>query len=406
MCAVSLARPLTSGPAIVAVLTAAFFAGPTRSGELAARQAAVPRPGPPPATVWHLEGEGHGRPASDEDTAYFLSKRHEVVAVAAAGGAARWARSTAEPGDSTEGSALVLAGPVVVAGDYNLVGLDRATGSVRWRFVPALGYGPGVYLGEASGNFVLAGSPAGRLYAVSSATGELAWSATVANDGRTTVFPPVTDGAVVAAGYTTFLAPNTGGVVLLDAHTGRELWRAAFRRAAEPFLGTGSTGGPVLTPSAVVASSGDGTVYAFSRRDGSILWTLPPVSPRPLAFQIPGSLAPAAAGADYRPLARNGQTLFAGSLNGRVVAYDMTTRRERWSYADPRSGSVSFALVTDGRSVYVPFVSGIHVALDASTGRERWRTADAKDAFNWPAAPAGDRVYLAGGKGGFVAVRQ
>src|SRR4051812_19034822 len=93
-----------------------------------------------PAVVWHVGGEGHGRPAIDGGSVYFLSSRHEVLALDASSGRERWRQSTSEPGPATEGSAVVVAGPVVVAGDYNLVAFDRITGTFRWRFVPAIGY--------------------------------------------------------------------------------------------------------------------------------------------------------------------------------------------------------------------------------------------------------------------------
>src|SRR4051812_12027945 len=82
-------------------------------------QRPAPRAAPVPTALWQTEGEGRGRPAIDGTTAYFLSKRHEVLALDTADGAVRWRQGTREPGDSTEGSALVLSGSVVVAGDYN-----------------------------------------------------------------------------------------------------------------------------------------------------------------------------------------------------------------------------------------------------------------------------------------------
>ena len=369
-----------------------------------ARQLAVPRPVPPPQVVWWVTGEGHGRPVVDRDTVYFLSSRHEVVAVAPDTGAVRWRHATGEPGDTTAGSALTVAGSTVIAGDYNLVGFDRTTGAVRWRFTAPLGYGPGIYLGEVSGTTVLAGSPAGRLYAVYATTGELRWSAEIVRQLPTTVFQPATDGTVVAAGYTTFTAPPVGGVVLLDFATGRELWRARFPTAPDPLLGTGYGSGLLLTRSAIVASSGDGSVYGFSRADGSQLWVLPPLAvPPPFSSPFP---VPPGPGADYRPLARSGGLLIVGSLKGRVTAFDAITRRERWTHAVAGGGSVAFALTADDEAVYVPLASGRHLALDASTGRERWRTADPRDDFLWPAFLAGNHVYLAGGRGGFIAVRR
>jgi len=358
-----------------------------------------------PHVVWHVQGSGHGRPAIDGGSVYFLSNQHEVIALDATRGTDRWRQNTNEPGATTEGSAVVVAGPVVVAGDYNLVAFDRITGEFRWRFVPAVGFAPGIYLGDVSRGLVFAGSPAGRVYAVSSLSGELIWSSVVATDGRTTVFQPATDGTDLVAGYTTFASPHTGGVVVFDPVTGKERWRAAFPRARDPQIGTGSTGNPILVRGLVIASSGDGTIYAFDRADGSIRWTIPPVPGLPPILQGPFPL-PDSSGPDYRPLASNGRTLFAGSLKGAVSAYDITTHREKWRYDDPHSGSVSFGLVCDDRYVYTPYASGHHVALDQLNGRERWKTPDARDGFVWMANAIDGFVYLAGGHGGFVALNR
>jgi outer membrane protein assembly factor BamB len=352
--------------------------------------------------VWHTDGAGHGRPAVDGGSVYFLSSRHEVVALDASNGTERWRQNTNEPGATTEGSAIVVAGPVVVAGDYNLVAFDRINGTFRWRFVPAIGFAPGIYLGDVSRGLVFAGSPAGRVYAVSSLSGELVWSAVVATDGHTTVFQPATDGTDLVAGFTTFVSPHTGGVVVIDPVTGNERWRATFPQAHDPQIGTGSTGNPILVGDLVVASSGDGTIYGFDRARGFIRWSIPPIPGLPPILQGPFPL-PDSPGPDYRPLASTARMLFAGSLKGPVIAYDLTTLHEKWRYEDPNSGSVSFGLVSDDRYVYVPYASGHHVALDQFTGAERWQTPDARDGFVWMATAIDGLVYLAGGHGGFVA---
>lgn len=380
-------------------LTVVLVACATSTGRPS--QVAAPGPGSPPAVIWQIPGEGHGRPAADRDTAYFLSARHEVTAVTRATGVVRWRQSTGEPGGATEGSALTVAGPVVVAGDYNLVAFDRETGGLRWRFAPPFGYGPGYYLGETSGTTVLAGSPASHVYAVDARTGELRWSTEVVHSRMTTVFQPATDGRVVVAGFTTFTAPPTGGVVLLDFATGAELWRARFPPAGDPLIGAAFGGGLLLFKSTVVASSSDGSVYGFSNADGSISWRLPPLIVAP-PFRTPVPIEPEP-GADCRPLARVADRLIVGSLKGRVLAFDLATRRQLWTHEVTGGGSVAFAMAADDRHVYVPLASGRHLALDASTGRERWRTGDPRDDFIWPALPAGHRVYLAGGRGGFIA---
>jgi outer membrane protein assembly factor BamB len=358
-----------------------------------------------PAVIWRTSGEGRGRPATDGSTAFFLTARHEVLALDAKTGVLNWRRSTGEPGESTAGSAVVVVGSVVVAGDYNLVAFDRQTGSIRWRFIPAVGYAPGLYLGDTAGSLVLAGSPAGRIYALLPATGDLLWTVQVI-DGPATVFAPATDGRVVAAGYTVFGSPATGGVVCVDAASGRERWRAVFPRSPDPLLGTGSAGGPVIAGTAVIASSGDGRVYGFDRDTGAVLWSLPAVDRIPPIIQGPLKLPGSMTSADYRPLAASRSLLFVGSLKGDVIAYDLATRREAWRHLDLPQGSVSFGLASDDRSVYVPYASGRHAALAIATGHQRWRTTDPADGLIWPSASDARRVFMAGRQGGFIAVRK
>ena len=195
-------------------------------------------------------------------------------------------------------------------------------------------------------------------------------------------------------------------VALLDLATGRQVWRTAFPRAVDPLLGTGSTGGPIIADRVVVASSGNGTVYGFDRTSGSIVWTVPSIDTIPTIIRGPLALPETSTGPDYRPLARSGQIVIVGSLKGDVVAYDLATRQERWRYLDASNGSVAFAIASDDQSVYVPFVSGRHVALALSNGAERWRTSNAADGFSWPSASDGTRIFMAGDKGGFIAIRR
>ena len=67
--------------------------------------------------LWHAEGHGWGRPAADASTVYFLTMAHEVEARDANTGALRWRALTGEPGPTTAGSTVMLAGDVVIAGD-------------------------------------------------------------------------------------------------------------------------------------------------------------------------------------------------------------------------------------------------------------------------------------------------
>ncbi len=351
------------------------------------------------STIWRVEGQAWGSPAVDGSTVYFLGKTHEVVALDTETGVERWRAHTGEAGLATSGSAVFIAGDVVAAADYNVVAFDRRDGSLRWRFTPTDGYAPGIYLGAPSGELIFSGSPAARVYAIDHRTGTARWSSLVVDDGKTTVFQPVTDGEIVAAGYTTFTAPQTGGIVVLDAATGRERWRAPFPRPADPLLDSSWAGGPLLTQDIVIAVSGEGVIFAFDRQSGSLLWTLPKWSTTPAEPAIRHER-------DFRPLTRSVERMFVGSLSGDVVAYHLADRREQWRYSSARNGSIAFRMTSDESAVYVPYVDGCLVALDSVTGRERWRTSDRFAGFTWTPAISGDRVYASDFVSGFFAFKR
>jgi outer membrane protein assembly factor BamB len=275
-----------------------------------------------------------------------------------------------------------------VAGDYDIVAFDRVSGAIRWRFVPHDGYGAGIYLGAARNGLVFAGSPAGRLYAIDQRTGQERWSAHIADGVTTTVFEPVTDGRVVAAGYTTFVAPNTGGVVVVDARTGRLQWLKAFPRSGDPLLAANWAGGPVISGDVIAATSGDGVIHAYSRASGADRWTIPAVD----------ATGVGTATHDFRPLVISKQTLVAGSLTGQVVAYDTQHQRERWRYSNPFDGAVLFNITSDDETVYVPYITGRLVAIALADGTPRWRIGND---FKWLPGLARNAVFVTGSTTGF-----
>lgn len=344
-------------------------------------------------SVWHIGGQGRGAPAADQSTAYFLSTQNKLLAVNTASGKVLWKRAVQEQQQLTQGSTLLVAGSLVLVGAYDVLAFSRLDGALRWRFVPTEGYGPGLYLGDSEDGLVFTGSPAGRIYAVEEATGRLRWSATVSTEGKTTVFAPTVDGDLVAAGYTHFVAPPRGGVVAFNAQTGQECWRTDFPRDHGEGGSTGWAGGPILLKNVIVAASGDGTVYGFDRASGAISWSIPPVKVQ----QDPHFVVEH----DFRALASSGGTLFAGSLTGYVVAYDLSTREERWRYSSLRDGSVTFKIRSDDETVFVPYFSGTLVAVGTVDGVEQWRIDDEQAGFYWPPATTRDGLFLASSKLGF-----
>jgi len=349
------------------------------------------------ARAWTVPGAAVGGPAADETTAYFLSKQHEVVAVDAASGAVRWRRPTNESGFGGTGGTVVVSGPVVVVGDDNLLGIDRRAGTLLWRFEPDDGYGPGFYLGyEATADGVIyAGSPSGRLYAVDTLTGRPRWSTAVATDGKTTIYPPRFNGPYVAAGYTEFVAPSLGGLVLLDAATGRILWKRAFPAPRDRSLSVNWAGGPVFVDDLVVVSAGDGIIHAYDVASGNERWSLPPVSVQPGNLIDPTR--------DFRGLSVSGRTLVSGSLTGEIVGYDLDSREERWRYSAGRLGSVIFRIEAIGDIVCIPFAGGTLVALQAGEGTEVWRLGDWAASILWPPVLWKDLVIVSGAVDGFSA---
>jgi outer membrane protein assembly factor BamB len=382
---------------IIATSTLLLIIGYGRGWRNLSGQVAVPRPGihHTLSPLWNVAGQGRGLPTADSTTAYFLSSDHAVTAVDTATGAIRWKQSTGEPGDSTQGSAVVVAGATIVAGDYDLIGFDRTTGAIRWRFVPTDGYAPGIFLGAQANGVVYSGSGAGRAYAVDEATGKVRWSTLVVPGGMTTAYEPVADADIVAVSYTTFTAPAVGGVAVIDAASGRLRWRTPFPRPSNASLNTNTTGSLVVTPDSIIAPAGDGEVVAFDRSTGAVRWIIPKLT----------GVAPGFGPTEYdiRTVARIGNTLFTSSLFGYVVAYSLETRNELWRYDGTENGSVGTRMTTDDRTLYVPFISLRLVALNASNGTERWGIGDEKSPFTWPAFPFGDRVFVSSYKAGYFA---
>ena len=372
--------------------------------------------------------EGWGRPAVDSVRVYFLSKRHELIAVARESGVEKWRAPLGSGTPLTAGTTVLVAGATVVAGDGDVFGIDRDTGAPKWRFTLAPEDAPGRYLGEATGGLVLTGSRSGRIYGVDAESGALRWVSASLGD-HTLVYAPAADAddvtnddrtderemgregrtaggerrerrekdvrdlGTVAVTYTDFsTTPRSGGVVLLDAARGSVRWRTPFPHRG-PDIAAGATGGPVLTGPVVAAASGDGTVYGFDRHSGAVVWTVPPV----------GSNDPAGDGAprveDVRALASARRTLVVTSLAGTVVAVDPRNGSERWRSGSPLDGSVAFAAVTDGRLAYLPHVSGWLVAVDLADGLERWRVGGSAVRFEHPPAVVEHRVYVTSAEG-------
>ena len=345
-----------------------------------------------PAPVWTVAGEGRGTPALGKTTAYFLSRRHEVLAVDVQSGAVIWKAVTGEPGDQTMGSVAVLSNGVLLVGDYNVVAFDARSGRKQWRFIPEEGYGPGIYLSPSTKDgLAYTGSPAATMFAIEVESGRARWTTRIDSGAKVTVHQPHICRELMIAGYTRFAESNTGGIVALDRSRGSLRWRTEF-----PSAGAHSqtyAGGPVCFEDTAAVASGDGTIYGLHIETGSIRWTIPRANLGGDKAFDNTDIQP-----DYRPLAHAHGRLIVGSLTGRVIAYDLKSNRELWT-SEPSGGtSVALRLAVDRDVVYVPHMNGLLTALDISDGRELWRMKT-ESGFSWPPAISRDRILLSSSAG-------
>jgi outer membrane protein assembly factor BamB len=303
----------------------------------------------------------------------------------------RWKATTGEPGESTNGSRLLLAGSLVIAGDYDIVAFDRVSGERRWRFAPPNGYGAGIYLGTTAGEAIYAGSPSGTLFAVDT-SGSLRWRATLANDDRATVFEPIVAGRHVVAAFVSFGEHPTGGLAAYDRESGALVWRAAWPRATD-VAGSLPTGSVIAADQFVIATGRDGAIHAFDRDTGLARWSAPGLEDARVGWPDAPN--------DFRALATTSNLVIAGSLSGVVAAYDVATGRERWRRR-PSSASVALEIAADEDRVYVPYMSGDWHVIDAKDGTALWHLGDATSAFRWRPAVAGGRYFVTS-TGGFFA---
>jgi outer membrane protein assembly factor BamB len=371
-------------------------------GAAIAGQRAVARPGPPAKVAWAVNIGAWGRPAADGTMAFFLTGAHDVVAVSAADGHVVWAQATGDA-DPDVGTGVNVSGETVVAGDYDLTAYDRASGQLLWKFAPREGYAPGASLGDVRDGVVVTGSSDGRVHAVDLQSGQARWTAVLTANTSTHVYGPIIAGDLVVAGYTTFRAPTTGGVVALDVLTGEARWHVALPASSNPLVGVGAAGSPLRVDDLVVVSNRDGSIHGLRRADGAAVWRIEGLD-LPL---IPNSPIPEPPGPkpDIRALARSGRRLFAGSLTGHVVAYDLDTRARRWRHLGAQNGSIGFQIAADDRTVYFPAFSGRLTAVRIADGTERWRYGDYLNRVLWPPALVGNRAYVSG-LGGFAALEK
>jgi outer membrane protein assembly factor BamB len=220
------------------------------------------------------------------------------------------------------------------------------------------------------------------------------------------------DADPIAAGGRVYAGSSAGGLFVLDARTGAQLWQGAA---------TLSAGRLALAQDTLVVSSGSKLIgfraAAAPPQVGLPDRTVAPVDVGPPA-PSPGATTHLYVGADHTsainladprpPLKRRWETtvptttalVAAGKVfaieYGKVTARDPRTGAQLWS-TDPIGASIRGAAYDSGR-IYLMTSGGI-AALDAGTGAELWsRASDDGFVFGAPTAVDGD-VYISRGLG-------
>lgn len=327
----------------------------------------------------------------------YVASRGTVAAYGSDRGDRRWQRVLPAPRSPT------VAGPVlVVATDRGVVGLDRASGEIRWEqpassavriatdgerrvflaettgltavdaadgrprwSVPTVRGSSTYTVVAGSGSLVVAAD--GVVRGLVPADGTLDWER---NFSRPLSSPPVTgDGNV-------YLETDPGEVIALDLLTGRERWRAS----SPPEFGT-----LTATRGVVIRWTRNGGTVGLAANDGRALWA------QPARTLVP-------------PLVDEDTVYMPRRSPGRIVAFDAMTAVTRWS--QPRPPAIPVAAV--GGRLYLAGQDTV-VAWDSEDGTERWRVSPSR-----PDRPPGyptpvvtdDRVYVTTVGGPLVALER
>ncbi|MDQ7826139.1 MAG: PQQ-binding-like beta-propeller repeat protein [Candidatus Eremiobacteraeota bacterium] len=235
------------------------------------------------------------------------------------------------------------------AGDYQIYGVDGATGEKKWN-IPTDEYGIEEMAVTEDGTVFVAMESSKDLMALDGSSGREKWKAPI--EGRTEA---VTRGP----GGTLFVKQkNNDKILALSEKTGKKKYEFSME-----------TGGftPVCTPSGnLCVTDTSGNAKAFDSNKGSLLWE----AQGPMLGGMYPSLT----------VGRRGTLLFCPHQQG-VKILDEKTGKAKWEFNPGTSATAPPAEGDDG-TVYVachnpalagsPKMTGVLYALEGETGKKKW----------------------------------
>ncbi len=337
-------------------------------------------------------------------------------------------------GIDSYGQPSVVSGRVFVGSDNGYVySLSAATGCVYWSFRAASGIRTAISIGslkdKGSTKFaVYFGDMRANVYAVDASNGHLLWKSHVDDHPlaritgapklyRNSLYVPVSsfeEGNSINMQYP--CCTFRGSVVLLDATTGRRLWKT-YTISETPLptrknsMGTqlwGPAGAaiwssPTIDPKrhALYVGTGDGytepaarnsdSIMALDLSSGRILWSVQDTEGDAWMSGCDSDVSdncPKHLGPDYdfgaspilRTLADGHRIIVAAQKSGNVLAHDPDRRGAlmwKTSLAETApsvQGLIVFGGTADDQSAYFPLTTGGAAAVQLSTGERRWST--------------------------------
>ena len=216
--------------------------------------------------------------------------------------------------------------------------------TVRWRYESpvTLNLTPAfdnerIYLPLAGGTIVALKAKDGQLYWRSDMGGELSAS-------------PVADDTSIYVASETKVQPNetqkpAGALRALGREGGLTQWLTPLVRPLRGAL--------TLGDGKIFAGGSDGRAYAFDKRTGGVLWSIP--------FALVFS---------NQPVVKNGK-VYLGTEDGTLLALDEATGRLLWRYRT--KGAIHGPVAVNDEYVYFGSGDGYVYALSTDKGRMKWQ---------------------------------
>lgn len=292
-----------------------------------------------------------------------------------------WTFQTGIPG-SFEASPIVVGKTMyLTSANDGVFALDAATGTLKWKYLPKLGFtsfccGPvnrGVAV--ASGKVFVA-TLDGRLIALDARSGKPVWSAVVGDPkhGFSETLAPLAWGGMVYVGSAGGEYGIRGSVTAYAAATGKELWR--WWTTSKNWEGKYRTAVHGISLHRDIAKEkADAAKYADAwKHGGGPVWTTPSLSARQgILYFGTGNPAPQLIGS-HRP----GDNLYTDSIvalnahTGKMQWYYQETPHDVWDY-DATSPTVLFK-ARDAKGQMVPAIgqagkTGWFYVVNRKTGK-------------------------------------